>query len=354
MACGTCHSHIKGNQHFEVNTDVCITCHLMETEHDGSVAAAGGTGALIRMVVREGRPAVGRDVTPAPTPPSAAPGAVTPPSACTTCHTPPTGVLERNGLKVDHAQYLAYGAACESCHRGATATPEPISDGRCYECHNFGVERSTGAVDLHRIHAEGHHKVECFSCHGTVQHGPAAQTASLEQFDCRRCHQDQHSVQRKTYVFDAAAHAADPAAHGSDGAPTVSPMFLAHVDCTGCHVKERPVSVKPDSGATVKVASSEACDRCHKPGLGEKMIPLWQQATHALYDRLEADLKAAEAKGGVEPAVLADTRRLLELVRVDGSWGVHNPRYTQQLLERARQRLAGDATGTAPPAGGAP
>ena len=69
------------------------------------------------------------------------------------------------------------------------------------------------------------------------------------------------------------------------------------------------------------------------------MIPLWQQATRGLYDRLAADLKAAEAKGSMPAEVLEETRRLLDLVRVDGSWGVHNPRYTQQLLERARERL---------------
>lgn len=340
LACGTCHSHVKGDEHFEVNTDVCVTCHLVEREHDGAAAGVGGTGAIIRMAVRETRAAAAKD---APSPPapagSAAAPAKIPPSNCATCHNPPQGVIERGGLKIDHAQYLSYGAACESCHRGATATPEPISDGRCYECHNFGVERAKDPAEIHRIHAEGRHKIECFSCHGTVQHGPAAQTASLEQFDCRACHQDQHGVQRRTYVFNIAAHT-EPAAHTADGAPAVSPMFLAHVDCAGCHIKKRPVSVKPDSGATVAAASSEACDRCHKPGLGSQMIPLWQKTTHGLYDRLAAELSAAERDTGVPAEVLAETKRLLDLVRVDGSWGVHNPRYTQQLLEEARDRLA--------------
>lgn len=345
LACGTCHSHVKGDEHFEVNTDVCITCHLTQGEHDGHGTGIGGTGAMLRMVVRESKGGLGKDMAaPAPAPDAPAnaaePHTKVPPSTCVTCHNPPQGVIERGGLKIDHAQYLSYGAACESCHRGATAPPEPISDGRCYECHNFGVERAKDPAEIHRIHAEGRHKIECFSCHGTVQHGPAAQTASLEQFDCRACHQDQHGVQRRTYVFDLAAHTSDPAAHMADGSPAVSPMFLAHVDCAGCHIKKRPVSVKPDSGATVAAAAAEACDKCHKPGLGGKMIPLWQKTTHDLYDRLSADLKAAQDEPGVPPDVMQETKRLLDLVRVDGSWGVHNPRYTQQLLEEARDRLA--------------
>src|SRR5205085_11871910 len=26
--CTTCHSHVEGNNHFEVNTNACVTCHL--------------------------------------------------------------------------------------------------------------------------------------------------------------------------------------------------------------------------------------------------------------------------------------------------------------------------------------
>jgi PleD family two-component response regulator len=114
------------------------------------------------------------------------------------------------------------------------------------------------------------------------------------------------------------------------------------VDCTGCHIKERPVSVRPDSGATVKIAVPEACDACHKPGFGAEMIPLWQKTTHRLYDQVETELKAAESEitSDEGKALLEEVRKLQQMVRVDGSWGVHNPRYTQQALEQARNKLA--------------
>jgi hypothetical protein len=280
------------------------------------------------MVVREGRTIMAADAEPRQ---AVAAGPKAPPNACTACHEPPAGVLFRNGLKVDHAQFLSYGAACESCHRSATLPPEPIADSRCLQCHNFGIERSTGAEEMHKVHLEGRHKIECFSCHGTIQHGLSAQSASAELFDCTRCHKDQHGVQRGAYV-------AAPANHAADGSPTMSPMFLAHVECSGCHTKARPVSVKPESGATVAAATAQACDACHKKGLGEQMIPLWQKNTHQLYDQVAADL--TDLDPGADRSLRDEAERLLRTVRIDGSWGVHNPRYTQQLLEEARDKLA--------------
>ena len=157
---------------------------------------------------------------------------------------------------------------------------------------------------------------------------------SLGSFDCRNCHRGQHDPQRTTYLAPAAAHEPEP--------PTaVSPMFLVHVDCTGCHVKPGPVTDNPENGATVARAVPEACDACHRPGFGAQLIPLWQRSARELYDEVAALLAP-------EPATpeAREARRLLDLVRVDGSWGVHNPRYTQQLLEQARALLLGAA---APP-----
>jgi nitrate/TMAO reductase-like tetraheme cytochrome c subunit len=363
MECGTCHAHIKGDEHFEINTAACITCHLTmaapapearaarlpETTPSGRRRPGMQTAQPIIMIARE--PVAG-----------AAPdshrqnGLNLPPNTCITCHNPPAGVFEYNGLSVDHAEYLAYGASCESCHRGVTATPDKIDDGKCLSCHVFGVERSLPAVEMHKIHSEGHHKVECFSCHGVTVHGPVAQALTLEQFDCRSCHSEQHRVQRETYLFNGATTHGEPLrANGS----AVSPMFMAHVDCTGCHIEQHAVKGRPGSGATVARPTAKACDRCHAPGLGEKMIPMWQKNARDLHARVWAELDAAGAPASPEAAEhLRVARDLLELVRADGSWGVHNPLYTQQLIERAREKIRQAREGSAPglegDSGGAP
>ena len=352
MACTVCHSHVKGDEHFEVNTNVCVTCHLMQTDPSSlQKDKEGNLPTTIRLLVREPRPAaeLGTGAGAAAHEAGAAPTAATlaaaatpeshgklPPEGCTTCHNPPAGTIERGGLRITHAEYLAYGARCESCHRGTTEVPVPVESGQCFQCHNFGIEKATSVEEMHKIHNEGRHKIECFSCHGTVHHGPTVQAGRLEQFDCRKCHTDQHGVQRQTYL-----NRADPQPN-PDGTQSVSPMFLAHVDCTGCHIKKRPVSSKADSGATVAVAIPEACDACHKPGFGKEVVPLWQKTTHSMYDQISADLKLAEQEvtSAEGKALLDEVRKCQQMVRVDGSWGVHNPRYTQQVLEQARNKLA--------------
>lgn len=339
IGCSTCHSHVKGDQHFEINTNACITCHMLQGgPHDEKLDEKSSLALTVRGARSGGDPHATLVVNAAgPAPLEAAPPAVhklTPPANCTACHVPPAGTLTRGELKINHADYLAYGAACESCHRNTTATPPPVESGQCFECHTFGIERFTNSTDMHKVHNEGEHKVECFSCHGAVHHGLKAQAAALDKFDCRKCHTDQHGVQRRNYIEESKNAA-------GESAPAVSPMFLAHVDCTGCHIKQRPLGIKPTSGATVAVATPEACDACHKPGFGKSMIPLWQKAAHSLYEQTESDLAAAtpRATTDAQRTALADARRALDAVRADGSWGVHNPRYTQQLLEQARAKL---------------
>jgi hypothetical protein len=247
---------------------------------------------------------------------------------------------------VDHDEFLRFGASCESCHRGATSPVTTIGDSQCLNCHAFGLDRMSDVEELHRVHTGGEHKVECFNCHGVPAHGPEAQIMSLNVFDCRGCHQGQHDVQRDTYASNGGAVEAPPTA--------VTPMFMAHVDCTGCHVESQALGARPASGASVARAVPEACDACHRPGLGAQLVPLWQRTTRRLYDEVEgllpATAPAPDAGAGPEPAAVREARFLLDLVRSDGSWGVHNPTYTQSLIERARALLIGAAAPAAPPA----
>lgn len=325
ITCTTCHSHVKGDKHFEVNTTACVTCHLVDRAvlAGGTPARAEGTG--IRLVVRHNDGAHKDEK-----------GEKVPPANCTACHDAPKQTIEFGGMKFDHQQFLAFGAKCESCHAGVTATPPVIDDGRCLECHTFGVEKVTDSHEMHKVHSLGEHKVECSSCHGEVRHGLMVQTASLENFECSRCHVDQHTVQRGNYFNAAAAHAG--AGVAGDSKEASNPMFVAHVDCTGCHTRPRSLEANPESGAMVLAADAASCDRCHQEGFGARMIPLWQKSTRSMYDELEASLSTAEMEG-LDTAVVAKVRSLLTTVRVDGSWGVHNPRRTQHLLEEARDAL---------------
>ena len=321
MHCTTCHSHVQGVNHFEVNTNACVTCHL---------AYPKAPPPSVKLVSSD-EPAITANVpvqaiTPDPH------GLKIPPSRCDSCHNAPSQPIMYQGLKVLHSEYLAYGASCDSCHRGVTAPVAKIKDDQCFSCHDFGMERLGSVEETHRVHTSGK-KVECFSCHGVIAHGPSAQSMRLNQIDCQSCHSDQHAVQQSTYKSTG------PMAHQPTEQPAVTPMFLAHVSCNGCHIAPRSLKVKSDSGATVKVATAAACNACHKPGLGEQMIPLWQRNTHTMYDSV---VKLVPKDLPTDPAArqsVLDAQRLIDLVRLDGSWGVHNPRYTQELLNQAKSKL---------------
>lgn len=329
FTCSTCHSHVQGDEHFEVNTSVCLNCHLVErTAH--ATPGPDVSFSLIDFKVREGHTAAELKAE--------HPGEISPPSACTTCHDAPTETIERGGLTINHSEYLSYGASCESCHHGATATPQPIEDGRCLQCHNFGIDHSMSATEMHKIHAEGNHKIECFSCHGMIEHGPSAQIMSMNKFDCQQCHVNEHSIQQMAYL--SRGQSPDPDVPPATS-QTVNPMFMAHVDCTGCHVSETPIGSVVDTGARVVRASAKACDKCHKPGMGEQTVPLWQKSTKTQFAADEQLLAEVESLA-VTPEtkqLLAEATDLLGVVEADGSWGVHNPTYTQRLLEQARTKL---------------
>lgn len=330
--CTTCHSHVKGDTHFEVNTAVCLTCHLVGDPTKGTQMAAGREEKIIILSARSAQSKVE---------PTVNPGEKVPPSKCTTCHDAPSKEIEFQGLKFNHSQFLSFGASCESCHQGTTATPPPIEDGRCLECHNFGVERATDSREMHKTHTLGQHKIECSSCHGTIRHGLKVQVSSLEKLECTKCHLAQHDLQQATY-FNLSK-----SPHGPDTAATKNVMFMAHVDCTGCHTKARQLTGRPEGGALVLAASPDACDKCHQPGFGNQMIPLWQKQTHGLYDEVESAFKGPASKG-LSAEATARVKQILTNVKSDGSWGVHNPKFTQQILAEARTLLAGGAPGTNP------
>jgi hypothetical protein len=334
--CTTCHSHVSGEKHFEINTNACITCHLIPHRPVAEYAEIAETEADA-----EGE---GEDET----------AERIPTRQCKKCHNAPEEPVEYQGLEVVHDEYLAYGAACESCHYHVTETQKEVEDTHCFSCHDFGLEQMTNVEELHHEHSAGEHKVECFSCHGIIRHGPVAEAMQMEQFDCRSCHADQHAIQQDTYAVPGVGSAdpnTQPATAPADGPAEdmpVTPMFLAHVDCTACHVQVTAIDIRPGSGATVAKAAPEACDTCHKPGFGEQMIPLWQSDTRKLYDVVETMLGSVTAQDDRAQRLVAEAEAILRLIRVDGSWGAHNPRYTEAILRRAMDRLA-EAGAVAPP-----
>lgn len=301
ISCGTCHSHFEGDEHFEVNKKVCFSCHFLYNKETGTKAARTG---------------------------------------CLGCHEVPSRVIKRGMVTVDHSEFVLYKASCEdSCHKKQVEKESLVAETVCLNCHSFGKSHEPDSIKLHEFHTEGE-KVECFVCHGNVSHGSGEFTSIATMMDCKNCHSETHGAQLSIYT--ASQHAE---IEKTDR--VLSPMFLTHVECNGCHIDRSGVtSGALDSFGKVARAVPEACDKCHEAGAGQKYIPFWQGKIKKLYaqvsDRLQEVRNQIQLRNteDVAPELsdnVARAEAILKSVESDGSWGVHNFKYAEAMLLEANE-----------------
>jgi hypothetical protein len=302
ISCGTCHSHYEGAEHFSVNKEVCFTCHFLKAGEDGQ--------KLVQ-------------------------------TTCLDCHEVPNKVIKRGLMTVNHAEFVSYKASCEdSCHKRQIEKTSRVPETMCLNCHSFTKDKKATSVELHEMHTAGE-KVECFACHENVQHGPTeTDSIASAMIDCRNCHGDTHSVQGR--IYSDTQHPM-----GGINDRVLSPMFLSHVDCRGCHIEKSDLGPGPvGSSGTVARAVPQACDKCHEAGTGEKYVPFWQGNTKKLFEQVNSRLSRLENRVQFETDKqeieklqnrVSEAKVLLDSVEVDGSWGVHNLKYTEAMLMKANK-----------------
>ncbi len=304
ISCGTCHNHFEGDEHFSVNNNVCFTCHFLKNNTSNK-----------RLVQ----------------------------TSCKSCHEVPNRIIEHGLVKINHSEFVSYKASCEdSCHKREIEKASEVSDSVCLNCHSFSMGEDSNSTELHEKHT-GQEKVECFACHGKVPHGQREVLSVSSMMDCRNCHSDTHQVQRTIYTADY---------HGqqSETVRSLSPMFLTHVECSGCHIERVSKSTGSlDSLGKVAKAVPRACDNCHEEGTGERYVPFWQNKIKTLYEEVSRKLdelnEIARAETNEQRAQQLRARSkqaeaILESVSSDGSWGVHNFKYTEAILLKANKIIS--------------
>jgi len=306
LQCGTCHSHFEGTDHFTVNKEVCYTCHFLE--------GSQGQGRVVE-------------------------------TDCRSCHEVPKEIIKRGMVTINHAEFVSYNASCEqSCHKNEIRQAGRVDDTVCLDCHSFRQETPVDSETLHAAHDQGNEKVECFACHGEITHAQTSVSSVSAMMDCRSCHSDTHQVQQSLY---ATAHPLHPESQDR----VLSPMFMTHVECTGCHIdRTAKTSSVLDSFGTVARAVPRACDVCHVEGTGQQFIPFWQNQIKTVHARISKQLVQQERQLELTPRFeqtdamrkrVQDAREILDSVAADGSWGVHNFKYTERLLLDAESALSG-------------
>lgn len=287
VKCQTCHSQLVQGEHGGVSTQICILCHF-----SGSDMKGGPVGG------------------------------------CNTCHGAPKNNIYVWDIPFNHSEYLKTGVQCQTCHLHVTTGTGNVSREKCLECHVSVPDLFPDTKSMHDEHVFKE-DIKCFKCHGDIKHG------KIEMYDvfspaCQGCHGNRHSVQEEVYSGTG----------GTDVPVIPDPMFLSNVTCEGCHTSlGRPntatASLVPAGlSFAQRVAADMSCSTCHGGGY-DKLLRLWQSNVRTRIQKLELQ----ESRNLLFTGKSDASNENLSLIKTDGSFGAHNNRYINLLLDKAEKQL---------------
>jgi len=315
LKCVSCHSQMVVGKHVEVTYDTCYLCHFKKMGSGRDLAPLGG---------------------------------------CTGCHELPRKSFKVGNMVYNHKEFVVdRGVSCQSCHIDVVRGTGEAKQDRCFTCHNQPekLAKYDDEVFLHENHVTKHN-VACFHCHQEIRHGggsdDGSRLAPLETvgmaapsseggphgptltFQCSFCHTEKHAGTLEMYSGKVKNL-------GLQDIP--SPMFLANVDCVGCHFEK-----KTDADGfrgTNFLSSRDSCVKCHGPrfqGIWEETAAELSKAVAALENKLSKARKALETAALPEKerekleASLRGAARWQSFVRI--SRGEHNVYLASDVLRR--------------------
>jgi len=360
MRCTACHSYQGGMKHFDIDEKTCNLCHFILRKE------------VTRLVVNEMNPL--------------ADGGRQEPNRCTLCHKDVEKKIQIYDKEFDHAAYerLALskaegkaGVECMDCHYNETIHGlGDVERRQCYHCHDKVPKDYSSAKEMHYDHMV-RHKVGCNPCHQEIIHKIYREDKELE--GCESC----RGVLRYAPTLPAGqAHLASggttdtnhslvgsvqrqmtrgEGGRGVNGTP--DPMFLATVSCTGCHKSSldkrgdtdmpalnrpfAPLQGRSGSGPTpgpYEGVDPMVCNNCHEKDF-EKIYKEHKDMVTSQMEVLEKLLRVAGETGRAEAVETMEARHNYEFIASEGSVGVHNIKYTKELLELSIRQL-GESMGS--------
>ncbi len=292
LRCSTCHSQIVVGRHVEVTYDSCYLCHFKDQGRGTDLRPIGG---------------------------------------CLGCHELPEKTFKLGNMDYNHRNFVTnQGVSCDDCHLDVVQGQGLASQDRCFTCHNEPekLKQYRDIPSLHDNHVTKHN-VACFHCHQEIRHGfdagnGKAHLAGLlgdtEQTDdpkvgreaahsrktlvqCSHCHIGKHAGQLA--IYSGKIDSLD-----IDMPEMPSPMYVAHVDCVGCHYQESTGSENLEFNGKTFAASDKACVKCH----GSTFKGIWKKTKSTLETTLallseKIELADAALKASAMPGADLDKLR---------------------------------------------
>ncbi len=200
--------------------------------------------------------------------------------------------------------------------------------GQCSQCHAGIEEISAPVFGLsfpHKPHLLGQ-KMECGVCHSNAKrHGEFVSSkkacASCHHQDARRECGSCHALQKT--IFEG----------GALNGWTVPKDMMAEagVSCDGCHQVE---------GGRVSRSDASTCAGCHEESYRQTFAD-WQNAFQSLRSSLDEALieKRKLSLSQEEKEQVAEVEKSLRRLDLDGSSGVHNSQFVEEVLTKLEQRI---------------
>lgn len=293
------------------------------------------------------------------------------PQKCLACHERSVDEIE----SYDHGSILKSKTACSKCHQRQHEVAT-VSQERCNLCHHEEEEKKEAfsTEKLHKVHTFDH-GVECILCHSEVSHEYEAAFSGK----CLDCHAKIKTLNKVTYRSQSFLHLKHTAAakctycHSSKK-ETHGKLLIGSASCRSCHHTQKSIACSKchgisnavqnglslrgiegvegyksntvDCGAchkNVKEGSSlsklkDACARCHEDEY-KAFVDEWQASTIEAIAEVQALIKKAKpGKTSDAKQLIKDAQTLLYYVSADGSKGVHNPDYIEEIIKQAKKK----------------
>lgn len=299
LRCVSCHSQIVVGKHIEVTWDSCYLCHLKGRKQGRHIEVLGG---------------------------------------CLGCHQLSSRQIKVRNITYNHRDFLnQHNVSCENCHQDIIAGEGEVSQERCTRCHNQPekLARFNEISFLHANHVTKHNTA-CLHCHKEIVHRVTQAGTKQLSLECSSCHFNTHDTQRNIYMGS-----------GAKGiSPMPSPMYLANVDCVGCHVEKKGNS-DGISNAETFLGSEKGCTNCHGneyTGIVADIHTVIHETGKKVASKL-ASLKKHFADNLTKGAMTADIAQHLmdaeyNMAFIARAHTLHNIYYAAQILRQIDETLS--------------
>ena len=313
LRCISCHTNIGGERHFETDTRTCNACHfLSQSESVKSFPTSPSsreenylceTQNVLQSINTKDEKSI---------------------SNCTLCHDHIEKSKEIYGKIFKHDVYeINEKVSCTDCHFKTIQGDGKVDKKSCYQCHPKIANNFNNASDMHCIHIDKH-KVACTSCHDQIMHGWIKESNKVYGNDNSGYTKENYMIQNLIMTGQGGV--------GVKGEP--DPMHLATLNCSACH---------KDKQLYTNIAS-EICNNCHNRGFDKMLSEQMHFVTSKMRLLRTLLVKAkrfhnSDTYAVSQQTIVHEAEVNYNLIKDDGSFGVHNIKYVKDLLDYSIAKL---------------